>query len=148
MIKIGLLGFDFKAPNKEMCIRDRDYKAETYFAWCNPRGRVRKLQRDLSVSYTHLDVYKRQRLQWLLIRQRRLWEAARWLCLLLRLWSVSYTHLHVYKRQGYTYRYFKRASGSRQHVYGGRCKAEHIQVSNGAPWAVYGKIQHLSLIHI
>ena len=34
---------------------------------------------------------------------------------------------------GYTYRYFKRAPGSRQHVYGGRCKAEHIQVSNGAP---------------
>ena len=34
---------------------------------------------------------------------------------------------------GYTYRYFKRVPGSRQHVYGGRCKAEHIQVSNGAP---------------
>ena len=29
---------------------------------------------------------------------------------------------------GYTYRYFKRAPGSRQHVYGGRCKAEHIQI--------------------
>ena len=46
------------------------------------------LNHSTAVSYTHLDVYKRQALYGLKESPRA--------------WSVSYTHLDVYKRQGIT----------------------------------------------
>ena len=51
----------------------------------------------ISVSYTHLDVYKRQELT--LVREDRVGLAAGESVVLPRAWPVSYTHLDVYKRQ-------------------------------------------------
>ena len=65
-----------------------------------------------AVSYTHLDVYKRQRMVWKTLRIRHLGLAFFWACSMLTFrssillsgpvnttGSVSYTHLDVYKRQ-------------------------------------------------
>ena len=63
----------------------------------------------MAVSYTHLDVYKRQRLRCILpaVMQQRVFITIRhmkiirlllWICIG-RISTVSYTHLDVYKRQ-------------------------------------------------
>ena len=63
----------------------------------------------MPVSYTHLDVYKRQYLLYLAAGAALLFLCVSWVLVLplfvlerKSLWPVSYTHLDVYKRQGQT----------------------------------------------
>ena len=64
-------------------------------------GNLSKLRRRLSpVSYTHLDVYKRQTQIWIAVSIYVLVAIVRKrLGLVASLYPVSYTHLDVYKRQ-------------------------------------------------
>ena len=77
-----------------------------------PAGQVCCLKGPMTVSYTHLDVYKRQVLMLVFREPDELWTpgdllsigaAIEHVCLEavnLGLGAVSYTHLDVYKRQG------------------------------------------------
>ena len=54
---------------------------------------------DIPVSYTHLDVYKRQMLHCLTIRFWKISESETKTPQMNKSLPVSYTHLDVYKRQ-------------------------------------------------
>ena len=61
----------------------------------------------ISVSYTHLDVYKRQNMgryiKWLEMNKSKGESLFYWKKLLKGYEAVSYTHLDVYKRQQYKF---------------------------------------------
>ena len=93
-----------------MCIRDSGYISPKWAGKCTGCGEWNTMQEEIqtqdknaakrAVSYTHLDVYKRQTPRWshMSSSSRRLWEV-KITVVSPSATPVSYTHLDVYKRQ-------------------------------------------------